>query len=628
LANQLQNALSPYLLQHQDNPVHWYPWSDKAFKKAKQEDKPIFLSIGYAACHWCHVMAHESFVDVEIANYLNDYFISIKVDREEHPEVDKIYMDAVVRLIGHGGWPLSVFLTSAGKPFFGGTYFPNKPRYGQPGFLDVLKQVELAWQQQKQDILNSADEIALTLHKKIVASENKKTLATHDIVHFKNEYTLDFDKQYGGLHGAPKFPQIPMWNCLFAIGCDTQDDDIVQQCFLTADHLCLGGIYDHVGGGWMRYSTDDEWLAPHFEKMLYDNALIISYLSDLNQYEPTLYYKNYVSKTIAWLQREMLLDEGVYAASLNADSEGVEGKFYIWDEAEVATITPEKLVQFKQCFDVTRSGNWEGSNILRIKNRADLSHDFDDELQQLLAMRNKRIRPSRDDKCVTEWNALLITALVKASFSFSVPAWFDHAKQLYHALETLLYRDGHWVHCYRGGKYSDNVLLDDQANIVTAQLMLYLYSGDTDYLEKAMQLMTTIETLFLDNDNHLFNMTPSQDCAYITNPQALQDNATAAGNGVMAVNYAMLYHITGRNEYRITLENIFCVTSSIISSRYNIYHGSLTHAWLLLHDGGKLTIKQNSFKNINIRFRSNLYLRQNTQDNVAQVCQGNVCKKL
>src|SRR3990167_3802980 len=332
--NQLANALSPYLLQHKDNPVDWYLWGEEAFAVAKQRNVPVFLSIGYAACHWCHVMAHESFEDQETAVFLNQHFVCIKVDREERPDIDNIYMRAQMSINGQGGWPLNMFLTPEGKPFFGGTYFPKQPRYSMISFLQLLVKIVSVWQEQQNEINEAVEKIYKQLQIKLQTAK-QVNLKWHDLLSSQIPVLNLIDTVNGGLQGAPKFPQIPLWQWIFVLARYTHSEQLLNACYQTAEKLCHGGIYDHLAGGWMRYSTDEYWLAPHFEKMLYDNALIIDWLISLYLFRPQPLFFERISQTINWLNTEMLLPEGVFAASLDADSEGEEGRYYVWSWREI-----------------------------------------------------------------------------------------------------------------------------------------------------------------------------------------------------------------------------------------------------------------------------------------------------
>jgi uncharacterized protein len=430
--NRLSTENSPYLLQHAHNPVHWYPWGDEALQKAKAENKVILISIGYAACHWCHVMEKESFENEATAKLMNDNFINIKVDREERPDIDAIYMDAVQTISGSGGWPLNVFLTPDTKPFYGGTYFPPVKAYNRSSWTDVLVSVSQAWKERSHEIIAQAENLTEHINKSNFLT-NLKIDNTVDLFTKENCTTIcenilkNADTVWGGFGNAPKFPQTFTIQYLLQYYHFTKHQPALTQALLSIDKMLYGGIYDQIGGGLSRYSTDAEWLAPHFEKMLYDNALFVNILVDGYQLTKDDKYKKAIEQTIIFLQREMLDKDGGFYPAIDADSEGVEGKFYVWTKAEIETILGNDAETFCKFYDVTEQGNWEDNNILRIlnpienfakENNLDID-TLDIKLQQNCAQlfnhRSKRIRPITDDKILLNWNALMITALCKAA---------------------------------------------------------------------------------------------------------------------------------------------------------------------------------------------------------------------
>lgn len=595
MTNHLKNSISPYLLQHQDNPVDWYPWDEEAFKQARSRNVPILISIGYAACHWCHVMAHESFEDPTIAKYLNEHFVAIKVDREERPDLDKIYMEALAHLQGRGGWPLNVFLTPDGKPFFGGTYFPPSAKYGTPSFIDVLQKISAAWHANPEDITQFSEQLTLALQPKITAAATQELkLSYHSIASIAKQYEQAIDKQQGGFQGAPKFPQTPLWRNLFAASVSLKDHTLLDANYLTASKLCLGGIYDHVGGGWMRYSTDAEWLVPHFEKMLYDNALLILWLSELAAYRPTALFEQRIHKTIAWLQRDMLTDSGAFAASLDADSEGVEGKYYVWDLVDIKNIVTTDLALFCKTYGVTETGNWEGKNILH-GNHAEF--DFAQEqqltaaLDALLQQRNQRIPPTRDDKILADWNGLLIVALCKASQVFKQDQWLTMATDTFHAITQQLYHDNNLFHCYRDGKYTQIALLEDYANMLAAALGLYQATHDPAFLSQAQQWCHEVNQHYWNEQHASYTQCSSLAPPLITNPIYGEDNALPAGNGIMAMNLVTLWLLTSEQQYFEKAQILLRSFAPKLSSNSGIFYSSLALAQGLLDEG--LTIKLN-----------------------------------
>lgn len=410
MSNQLKNEISPYLLQHAENPVDWNPWCKEAFEKAKSEDKPIFLSIGYSTCHWCHVMAHESFEDEKTAKILNKYFISIKVDREERPDIDSVYMSVCQAFTGSGGWPMSIFMTWDKKPFFAGTYFPPYSHYGMPGFSDLLNAIANQWNNNRSELLHSADEIII--HLKNMESSGKNLNNTNLIESAVRIFSESFDSVYGGFGSAPKFPT--PHNLLFLALYSKQNDnsDILQMVEKTLVQMRKGGIFDHIGYGFSRYSTDKYFLAPHFEKMLYDNALLIIAYSAAYSITRNNFYLHTAEKTAEYVLREMTSPDGGFYCAQDADSQGVEGKFYTFTLSEILDILgDEKGKRFAQVFDITANGNFEGVNIPNLLKSNDLNSDFSDEIQMLYDYRKKRTRLHLDDKILISWNSLMIAAL-------------------------------------------------------------------------------------------------------------------------------------------------------------------------------------------------------------------------
>ena len=429
--NRLANETSPYLLQHKNNPVDWWPWGPEALAAAKKTSKPILLSVGYAACHWCHVMAHESFENDATARVMNELFVNIKVDREERPDIDQIYMAALHHLGEHGGWPLTMFLTPAGEPIWGGTYFPNTSRYGKPAFIDVLREIARLFRDEPGKI--EQNRAALMEQLATVARRaGTATIGRTELDSAARQLGGIIDPVNGGTRGAPKFPQAALFELLWRAGLRTGEARYFAAVDITLDHICEGGIYDHLGGGFSRYSVDERWLVPHFEKMLYDNAQLLELLAIAYQRSGKTLYRRRAEETVAWLKREMTIGEGAFSASLDADSEGEEGKFYVWSYDEVIRrLGIEDGEFFARHYDVTPAGNFEGHNILnRLKPqpRSDADEARLDALREkLLAARESRVRPGLDDKVLADWNGLMIAALVNAGLLFDEPSWIDMA---------------------------------------------------------------------------------------------------------------------------------------------------------------------------------------------------------
>ncbi len=419
--NRLGHETSPYLLQHKHNPVDWWPWGIEALAEAKRTNKPILLSVGYAACHWCHVMAHESFEDAATAQVMNDLFVNIKVDREERPDIDQIYMSALHHLGEHGGWPLTMFLTPNGEPFWGGTYFPNTARYGKPAFVDVLREVERVFREKPK----SVEQNRSTLMAQLTASakpEGRVVIAAPDLDRAADQLLGIIDPVNGGIRGAPKFPQSMMLEFLWRAGERTNNSRCFAAADLTLARICEGGIYDHLGGGFSRYSVDERWLVPHFEKMLYDNALLLELLALAYLRSSNDLFRRRARETVAWLAREMTTPEGAFCASLDADSEGEEGKFYVWSLDEVTSaLGKDDAAFFAAHYDVAAEGNFEGHNILNRLKHMPRSTEDEQRLaplrEKLLSVRDKRVRPGLDDKVLADWNGLMIAALVNAGLA-------------------------------------------------------------------------------------------------------------------------------------------------------------------------------------------------------------------
>ncbi|MDV7339876.1 thioredoxin domain-containing protein [Terasakiella sp. A23] len=554
--NLLGQLTSPYLLQHADNPVHWQPWSDDVFDQAKRDDKPILLSIGYAACHWCHVMAHESFEDQKTADVMNDLFINVKVDREEHPDVDAIYQKALTILGQQGGWPLTMFLTPSGQPFWGGTYFPKDEAYGRPSFTQVLNSIADIYDTQKEEVAQNVQAIADNL----AAESEPKGDGSLTLPHIKTAvgYIIQsFDPVNGGLQGAPKFPQPVLMDFLWRTSWIKKDQKLADLIHLSLKKMCLGGIYDHVGGGFARYSTDEEWLAPHFEKMLYDNALLISLLTMVWRKHPSPLFKRTIEETIDWAFKEMKVESGdgfALASALDADSEGVEGKFYVWSEAEIDEILGDKAHGFKKAYDVSDYGNWEGHNILRrVTDFA--TQEGEDMLnacrQKLYEARNSRIRPGRDDKVLTDWNAMMVKALCEAGLVFDRKDWITAAQTIMTQITTLMMKGDVLHHSWCDGKHVSAAYLEDYANLSSATLALYEVTGLETYLDQAKDWVAHLDEHFWDGDLGGYNFASTQTVEGLDiQPKPIHDHATPSGNGIMANVLADLYHLTGQGAYK------------------------------------------------------------------------------
>ena len=504
--NLLAGETSPYLLQHAHNPVHWRPWGEAALAEAKRRDCPILLSIGYAACHWCHVMAHESFEDPETAQLMNDLFVNIKVDREERPDIDHIYMTALHALGQQGGWPLTMFLDPDGKPMFGGTYWPPEPRWGRPSFRQVLQSVAAAWRDRRPDMQQNGAALARHLAQ-LSAPKPGRAITPDDLANIGNELLRMVDPVHGGLSGAPKFPNAPIfrffWNEMFR----RRDPAFGRAVRDLLEAMNSGGIYDHLGGGYARYSTDAEWLVPHFEKMLYDNAQILELLALVQSLWPDQIFADRAHETVGWLMREMRVGDA-FAASLDADQEGEEGAFYVWTAEEISAALGDAAARFKAAYDVTTGGNWEGRTVLRrVGPRG--SPEEEAELAasrvKLFAVREARPRPGRDDKVLADWNGLTIAALIRASAVFGEPEWLQTARAAFDFVSTLRDRDGRLLHAWREGRPGARALLDDYASMARAALALFEASGEPTDLDAARGLASEALDLFGDGAGGVFS---------------------------------------------------------------------------------------------------------------------------
>lgn len=586
MANLLHLETSPYLLQHKDNPVHWRSWSKQALEDAKQQDKPILLSVGYAACHWCHVMAHESFEDVDTAKVMNELFINIKVDREERPDIDQIYMEALTRLGEQGGWPLTMFLTSHGEPFWGGTYFPNEAKYGRPAFVDVLTEIARAYRETPDKIDSNKTRLLKALAPK-PGNKTRTAFGPKALDDIAAGFLPLFDKTNGGVSGAPKFPQFPVLEFLWRAAARTSRDDFKQAVTTTLTHICQGGIYDHLIGGMARYSVDTLWLAPHFEKMLYDNALLIKLLTLAWQDTQDPLFKIRIEETIHWLNVEMTSAQGGFAASLDADSEGVEGKFYVWTQAEIEEVLgSSRAKQFAEIYDVSSQGNWEGLNIL---NRLGALKAGSDKLEQALATdrtklrehRNQRIRPGLDDKILADWNGLMISAMANAARTFTRPDWLKTAQTCFHFINTEMTRDGLLVHSYRAGQARHNATLEDYANMIEAALTLYEITAQKSYLETAQNWANKAHSAYWDHADGGYFFTADYADDILIRMKAVRDDATPNANATMMANLTKLHFITGEKSYLQTAETLFQTFAEHALSN-GFYHATFFNAFELL----------------------------------------------
>jgi uncharacterized protein YyaL (SSP411 family) len=555
--NRLGRETSPYLLQHRDNPVHWWPWGPEALAEAKRTGKPILLSVGYAACHWCHVMAHESFEDPATAAQMNELFVNIKVDREERPDIDAIYMRALHGLGEHGGWPLTMFLDSEARPFWGGTYFPPEPRFGRPSFKTVLAEVARVYRDEPDKVGYNAGLLVKALQQRPDGGAGGPTVDLTDagIAALAGPMVRAVDMRRGGLAGAPKFPQWSFFWLLWRLAIRYGHPAALQAVDVTLTNICQGGIYDHLGGGFARYSVDERWLVPHFEKMLYDNALLIDLMTEVYRETGNDLYKARIEESVAWLQREMIAEGGGFAASLDADSEGEEGKFYVWSKAEIEEVLgTDDARLFCEVYDVTAGGNWEGHAILNRLGSLDLRAPEEEQAlaamrAKLLARRAGRIRPGWDDKVLADWNGLMIAALTHAARAFDRADWLETAKAAFHFVLTRMDKDGRLLHSYRDGRAHAPATASDYANMIWAALRLHLATGDATYLGTAERWVAVIDERYWVAEPGGYAFTADDTPDVIVRMRGAHDDATPNANGIMLSNLMALHLLTGKPRY-------------------------------------------------------------------------------
>ena len=569
--NRLAREQSPYLLQHKNNPVDWYPWGEEAFEKARREDKPVFLSIGYSTCHWCHVMAHESFEDEEVARLMNDAFVSIKVDREERPDIDGLYMTVCQMMTGQGGWPLTVIMTPEKEPFYATTYVPKTSRHGRIGMMDLVPRIEEVWRRQREDVLNSAQHVTDLLRQAAGVRADGATLTADTLQAAFRELEGRFDPHYGGFATAPKFPTPHNLLFLLRYWKRTGDEKARRMVQTTLDHMRWGGIFDQIGFGFHRYSTDARWILPHFEKMLYDQALLAMAYTEAYQVTGNPLYAETAREVFTYVLRDMTSPEGAFYSAEDADSEGREGKFYVWTYDELRQVLdPEDANLVIQTYNVRQDGNFEeeatrqktGENILYLgrsfqevaadlgMDEANLRKRLEVARRKLFAVREQRPRPGKDDKILTDWNGLMIAALAKAAQVFDEPAYSRAAA---HAADFILkdlhVAEGRLLHRYRQGEAGIQANVDDYAFFIWGLLELYEATFRIDLLEKAVALTDMLIKHFWDDENGGFFFSPDDGEQLIARQKELYDGATPSGNSVALLNLVRLSRITGNTEY-------------------------------------------------------------------------------
>ena len=593
--NRLIHESSPYLLQHATNPVKWYPWSEEAFKIAKKEDKPIFLSIGYSTCHWCHVMAHESFADREVADLLNTYFISIKVDREERPDIDQVYMSVTQALTGSGGWPMTIIMTPDKKPFFAGTYFPKNSHFGRSGLMELLPKIAEVWQNDRANVFASADQI--TRHVISLSNRPPGTNLDQQILdRARASLAQVYDPQHGGFSQAPKFPSPHQLNFLLRRYYHTKNQQTLEMVEKTLTQMRLGGIYDHVGFGFHRYSTDSKWLVPHFEKMLYDQALLIMAYTEAYQVTGKVFYARVAREIITYVLRDMTSAEGGFFSAEDADSEGVEGKFYLWTYQELQKILGRKDAElFSKIFNVRKGGNFQSeetghhidANILHLKkplsevaeelgiSKSRLYKNLEHSREKLFRAREKRVHPFKDDKILTDWNGLMIAALAKAGRVLNEKVYIAAAEKAANfILQNLSDDKGRLLKSYRQGKAGLSALLNDYAFMVWGLLQLYEATFKTGFLEKAILLNDQMIGSFWDEQNGGLYVAADDSEKLLVRSKETYDGAIPSGNSVAAFNLFRLGHMTGKDSYLKKAEQIIKSFSDSVR-QYPIGHSQL-----------------------------------------------------
>lgn len=569
--NWLVKSQSPYLQQHQTNPVNWLEWSEEAFEKAKQENKPVFLSIGYSTCHWCHVMAHESFEDEQVAKLLNERFVSIKVDREERPDIDSVYMRVCQLLTGQGGWPLSVFLTPDQKPFYAGTYFPKTSRHGMPGFMDVITQLYDKYQKNPEKIADVSDKIIENL-KPSVQSDQKQSLGTAHLEKAYKQLSRSFDSKYGGFSGAPKFPTPHNLMFLMRYHIWKQGEaDALKMVEKTLNAMADGGIYDQIGFGFARYSTDRKWLVPHFEKMLYDHALLLTAYTEAYQLTGNRRFKEISEQMIEFVKREMTSEQGGFYSAIDADSEGIEGKYYVWDWDEMlTTLGREDGELYAEAYGITATGNFEGKNVPNLIDtdldalaekhhltRQQLQEKLEQARKKLFQKRSQRIYPHVDDKILTSWNAMMIAALAQAGRVYGDMEYVNMARTAMEFIEDKLIENGRVMVRFRDGEVKNKGFIDDYAYLMRAYLELYETTFNDNFLQKGKKLAKDMLDWFWDPENGGFYFTAHDAEELIVREKEIYDGAIPSGNSVAAEQLIRISRLTGEVEFEEKAEKMF-----------------------------------------------------------------------
>ncbi|MEZ0323745.1 MAG: thioredoxin domain-containing protein [Hydrogenothermaceae bacterium] len=616
--NRLINEKSPYLLAHAYNPVDWYPWCEEAFEKAKREDKPIFLSIGYSSCHWCHVMEKESFEDEEVADILNRYFIPIKVDREERPDIDAVYMEVCLLFNGHGGWPLTILMTPDKKPFFAGTYFPKESRPSRIGLKDLLLSVAKYWRENRDDLIQRGKKVVQYLNQ-----ENQREIESIDkdvIDACYFDLKSRFDKSYGGFSVKPKFPSPHNLMFLMRYYYLKREKEALSMVEKTLKNMRLGGIYDHIGYGFHRYSTDRYWILPHFEKMLYDQATLIMAYSEAYSITKNQFYKDVVYEIVHYLERDMLSTSGGFYSSEDADSEGEEGKFYTWTKKEIDSILGEDADLFCKLFNIKEEGNYleeatgelTGRNVLYIDEKVlnQLGEKIQIWREKLFKEREKRVKPFKDTKILTDWNSLLMAGLSKAGKLLSEDRFIKLSEEIYKFIRDNMYKDGKLFHMYKDGESKVEGMLDDYAFTIWGLLELYECNPNSEILKFAIDIQKKADELMFDTNNGGYFISPHNE-DLIANTKPVFDGAYPSGNSVMLNNLLKLYHITSNEEFYKKAEKTIKFFSFDVK-KMSSYHSMLVTGLILyFYPVSEVVLSGNcedKLKDINSRFLPNKIL--------------------
>ncbi|MDP8993335.1 MAG: thioredoxin domain-containing protein [Actinomycetota bacterium] len=644
--NRLANETSPYLRQHQDNPVDWYAWGEEAFRRAAEEDKPVLLSVGYSACHWCHVMAHESFEDPEVAEVMNELFVNVKVDREERPDVDAVYMEAVQALSGQGGWPMTVFLTPDGRPFFGGTYYPKTSKLGRPGFVDLMRAVDQAWRERRDQVLGQADQVSSVIQaQSALLSEGGGELGPSLLEKGYQSLAASYDKEWGGFGRAPKFPTPANLELVLRAHDHYRSEESLEMAVSSLDAMASGGLYDHLGGGFHRYSVDAFWMVPHFEKMLYDQAGLVRAYLHAWQVTGHERFRQVVEETVGYVLRDLHQPEGGLSSAEDADSEGEEGKFYVWAMDEVLQVGGPEAAEW---YGVTRGGNFEATNILHRPVRGDLLRPPEVEAarQRLFRVRQERVRPGLDDKVLTEWNAMFVSSLAEAGAALGRDDWLEAATATAEFLLDALRRpDGRWLRSWqRAGGARHLAYAVDHAWLVDTFVRLAEATGRARWIGEAREAADTLIELFADTGGSAsassgFFTTGHDAERLVVRHKDLLDGATPSANSVAATALLRLAALTGNQAYADHAESVLRLLADPLDRHPSAFAHLLGAVDLVVSGTTEVAVvgdRPDLVRAVQSRYLPNAVLAwgepydsplwEQREDGLAYVCQGYACK--